>query len=341
MNALNRQEKMNSIALQRCKSFAFDVNQQAESLIRWEQRYNQHSSGTFYGYLDELKLGGLHLFEEFTSRRILQQCCVNGNSFWLGFSLQPQRPKINGKEVEEGQLMFRPSDVEFELLTPQDFHIFGLVVEKSAISKELQGQDKERWLKGADNSLISRPDNYVSFELAKMISLLLEEPCFLMEGLSPNEKRRRLDRFQPLIKSRIADLLIQTETGIKETDISGPGKRRVIDKISKHVQETGYYPLTISDLCHIAHVSRRTLQYAFEQELGISPIRYIRDSRLNAIRRILIETHDPLVISDLAMEYGFYHISTFNEHYRKLFGETPTQTMLRAKSYRHILMCTR
>ncbi len=341
MNFSQVHHEGNSIAPQRCKSFAYDVNQQAESLVRWEQRYNQHSQGAFYGYLDELKLGGLHLFEEFTSRRLFQQCCVNEDSVWLGFSLQDQRPRINGNEIEQGQLMLRPSGVEFELLTPQDFHIFGLVLEKETISAELIGLDKELWLRDCDNWLVTQPDNYVTFELAKTISLFLNDRSPVIEGLSRQEKNFRLDTLRPIIASHIADLLIRAETGMKEVNISRPEKRRVIDRVRKHIGETGRFPLTITELCDIAYVSRRTLQYSFEHELGVSPIQYLRDCRLNEIRRLLIETNEPLVISDLAMEFGFYHISTFNEHYKQLFGETPTQTMLRANTYSHIAMASK
>lgn len=341
MNFSHLHHEGNSSAPQRCKSFAYDVNQQAESLVRWEQRYNQHSQGAFYGYLDELKFGGLHLFEEFTSRRLFQQCCVNEDSVWLGFSLQEQRPRINGNEIEQGQLMLRPSGVEFELLTPQDFHIFGLVLEKDTISQELQGLDKELWIRDCNNWLVTRADNYVTYELAKTISLFLNDHSPLLEGLSREDKSLRLELLRPIVTSRIADLLMQAENGMKEVNISRPEKRRVLDRVRQHVEQTGRYPLTISELCDITFVSRRTLQYCFEHELGVSPIQYLRDCRLNEIRRLLIETNEPLVISDLAMEYGFYHISTFNEHYKQLFGETPTQTMLRATTYSHIAMASK
>ncbi|MDC0609730.1 helix-turn-helix domain-containing protein [Vibrio sp.] len=340
MNFSQLHHEGNSNAPVRCKLVAYDVNQQAESLVRWEQQYNQHSRGAFTGYLDELKLGGMHLFEEFTSQTLLQQCCVNEDSVWLGFSLQPQRPRINGNEIGEGQLMVRPSGVEFELLTPQQFHIFGLVLNKQAIAEQLQGLDKDLWLKESDKLLVTRPNNFVAYELAKTISLMLNERSPIIEGLTEEEKNQRIERIQPIVASRIADLLVQTETGMKEINVNRPEKRRVIDRIRAHVERTGRYPLTVSELCDIAFVSRRTLQYSFEHELGVSPIQYLRDCRLNEIRRILIESNELIVISDLAMEYGFYHISTFNEHYKVLFGETPTQTMQRAGNYHFGVLST-
>ena len=324
-----------SRAPERCKSFAFDVNQQAESLVRWEQRYNQHSNGFFYGYLDELKLGGIHLFEEFTNQTLIQQCCVNDNNLWLGFSLRPQRPKINNNEISDGQLMIRPSGVDFELMTPQEFHIFGLVLNKNSIQSEMVGLDAELWLNQSSKILATEQNSYVSYELAKLIQLLLNEQSPLSAMMLNDNKRSRLEHLQPLISSKITDLLAQIELGLREEQVLRPAKRRVIDKIHQYIEQTGRYPLTVTELCKIAHVSRRTLQYCFEHELNVSPIHYLRNCRLNEIRRILLTSGKDITISDLALDFGFYHTSTFNEHYKQLFGETPTQTVQRSGTYLH------
>ncbi len=334
MNFSQLHHERNSNALKRCKSYAFDVNQQAESLVKWEQRYNQHSQGAFSGYLDELSLGGMHLFEEYTNQTLLQQCCVNEQSLWLGFSLQAQRPKINGTQIEDGQLMIRPSGVEFELITPEDFHIYGLVLENQALQNELVGLDADLWVNNISQIMVSEPNSRVSYELAKIITLMLHDNAMLSSTLTNEQRKARTERLSPLIRSAVADLLVQTETGLREVHSSAPAKRRVLERIRTHIQQTGKYPLTTSELCQIAYVSRRTLQYSFEHELGVSPIQYLRDCRLNEIRRILLTREGELLISDLAMEFGFYHISTFNEHYKQLFSETPTQTRQRAAMYK-------
>ncbi len=335
MNFTQTHQNRPPLALQRCKSFTFDVNQQAESLVQWEQRYNQHSSGTFSGYLDELKLGGIHLFEEFTSQTLIQQCCVNDNSIWLGFSLQPQRPKINSNEIAGGQLMIRPSGVEFELMTPQDFHIFGLVLDKDTILAEMTGLDADLWLNNANKILVSEANNYVCYELAKLIQLLLNNNQATLQNPLLNNNFSRLTKLQPLIASKVADLLAQTEPGLKEVQVVRPTKHRVITAIRRHIEQTGHYPLTVTELCKIAHVSRRTLHYCFEQQLGVSPVHYIRDCRLNEIRRILLKNESELSIADLALDLGFFHTSTFNAHYKQLFAETPGQTRQRAANYQN------
>ncbi|MEG3755416.1 helix-turn-helix domain-containing protein [Psychromonas arctica] len=339
--AFLKQHQVNTApALERCKSFTFDVNQQAESLRQWEQRYNQHSNGTFSGYLDELTLGGVHFFEEFTNRTLQQQCCVKHDNLWLGFSLQTQRPKINNNIVAAGQIMTRPSGIEFELITPPDFHIYGLVINKHSLDSEMIGADYDLWQNTSSHLQMSKPSSYVSYELAKLISLLLGNSnspigsTQLLKDAAPE----RLASLTPLITSKVADLLMQTEYQQHDISISQQTTRRVITEITKHIEDTGEYPLTITELCKIANISRRALQYCFEQGFGVSPIQYIRGCRLNEIRRILLKEGNQNSIADLALNFGFFHISTFNAHYKELFGETPTQTIQRADHYHHPLI---
>ncbi|WP_441002563.1 helix-turn-helix domain-containing protein [Pseudocolwellia agarivorans] len=345
MSILKQHHISSSPTLKRCKSFTFDVNQQAESLVQWEQRYNQHSSGTFNGYLDELKLDGIHFFEEFTNRTLLQQCSINEDNLWLGFSLQQQRPKINNQEILAGQIMTRPSGVEFELLTPSDFSIYGLVINKESLSKEMVGPDIELWQNQSTNMQVSAPNHYVTYELAKIINLVLNTNNSTIgnsEILDQNNLSR-LTKLSPLITSKVADLLSRTEydyTDPKVTHLTtNLTIQKVVADITNYVKETSSYPLTISELCKITGVGRRTLQYCFEHGFGISPIQYIRDCRLNEIRRILLNSEDKdIIIADLALDFGFYHIATFNSQYKHLFGETPSQTIKRSSGYHSVPM---
>ncbi|MBB1273950.1 helix-turn-helix domain-containing protein [Psychromonas sp. SR45-3] len=111
--------------------------------------------------------------------------------------------------------------------------------------------------------------------------------------------------------------------------------QRVIAKITHYIKQTNHYPLTITELCQIAHISRRSLQYCFEQGLDISPIQYIRECRLNEIRRILLSSEQQITIADLALNFGFFHLGTFNAQYKQLFAETPTQTLQRSERYQN------
>ncbi|WP_040503359.1 helix-turn-helix domain-containing protein, partial [Herbaspirillum lusitanum] len=91
-------------------------------------------------------------------------------------------------------------------------------------------------------------------------------------------------------------------------------------------------PITISMLCEQLHVSRRTLQYCFEDVLGISPMTYLRSLRLNGVRRQLMQgaaavSPHAVRVGDVAAAWGFSNFSQFSCDYKKLFGESPSSAL--------------
>jgi AraC-like DNA-binding protein len=85
---------------------------------------------------------------------------------------------------------------------------------------------------------------------------------------------------------------------------------------------------TIGDLVEELGTNMRTLQYNFKEKLGISPKQYFQNMRLSTVRKELLSTNmAEMHISDVALKYGFFHPSHFSQEYKKMFGETPTQTL--------------
>lgn len=326
MSFLQQEYELNSNAPERSKMYSFDANQQARSLSAWEQRYSQHSNGRFSGFLDELKLPGLHLFEEFTSQSLIQQCCVGQDSWWIGVSSCRNGAAINGARATERTLMVRPSDVEFELYTPENFHIFGIVIDRGFFPPEMPG-----W--GETAVLLENTNPRALSDMAGLIQMLL---C-TREGIG----KRLVAQGVPnrhliaLIRSAVTDRLLSFSACAEQGDSGYQSRLTVLRRIRLYMEQSGEFPCTLEELCRIACTSPRTLQYSFERELGSTPVRFIRDCRLNQIRRHLLEegTSAETPIAELAIRYGFFHAGTFNLYYKQLFGETPSQTRERAGEY--------
>ncbi|MCC0035162.1 MAG: helix-turn-helix domain-containing protein [Hoeflea sp.] len=86
-------------------------------------------------------------------------------------------------------------------------------------------------------------------------------------------------------------------------------------------------PTTV-DICLALGVSERTLQYAFHDYVGMSPLAYLRVCRLNRVRAELASA-DPAstTITQVAMRFGFLHLGRFAGDYRRLFGVAPSETL--------------
>jgi transcriptional regulator GlxA family with amidase domain len=92
-------------------------------------------------------------------------------------------------------------------------------------------------------------------------------------------------------------------------------------------------PLHISALCRALAVSERTLRKAFLGKHGVPPCRHLRLLRLSHARRALLSADRNLVtVTEIATGFGFVELGRFSVEYRKVFGESPSQTLQRASA---------
>lgn len=88
--------------------------------------------------------------------------------------------------------------------------------------------------------------------------------------------------------------------------------------------------ITVADLA--AHCGRTPeyLSQLFRKELGLSPKEYILQQKLEASREVLLTTNDS--ISDIALKYGFSTHSKFSQHFKEVYGMSPSDYRLSEKS---------
>jgi AraC-like DNA-binding protein len=103
-----------------------------------------------------------------------------------------------------------------------------------------------------------------------------------------------------------------------------PAVRRVVDLIEGQPERAW----TIVELARHAGVSPRTLQEAFQRELGMSPLERLRRTRLERARHDLVSA-DPAhtSVTDIAARWGFFHLGRFAQTYREKYQELPSQTL--------------
>lgn len=296
---------------------AFDADEHAHNLTDWEQSYDQISPGRFHGTLAELQLPQMQVFRECTNQAVRQTCCVWPDALWFGVPERSESTRINGRLAGERAIMVRPGDCEFELLTPTEYAIYGIVIRRKALlqAAELSGSQID-WAQLA-SAEVMHVDSTERTALLQTLSGLLQ---------SDAECTDQDLRQQVLVNALLALL----DTGTVDSAVSNSFQRRqrIVAKARELVLAQHDQSLTVPQLCAQLFVSRRTLQYCFEDVLGMSPMQYLRLTRLNGARRYLKRASSkPLTVQDVATDWGFWHLSQFSCDYRKLFGESPSQSM--------------
>jgi AraC-like DNA-binding protein len=108
-------------------------------------------------------------------------------------------------------------------------------------------------------------------------------------------------------------------------DVSPRGVRRARDYIEAHLAA----PLTVDEIASASGLCVRSLQLAFREHDGQTPMAYLRERRLLAVQRCLAAPAHDTTVTSAALACGFGHLGRFAQDYARRFGESPHRTLLR------------
>lgn len=87
---------------------------------------------------------------------------------------------------------------------------------------------------------------------------------------------------------------------------------------------------TIGEVARQVGVSARTLSDGFQRFRGISPRDFLRDRRLEGLRKSLLAARPGDTVTSVAGAWGYVNFGAMAGHYRARFGELPSATLARA-----------
>ncbi|MBO1113847.1 helix-turn-helix domain-containing protein [Bordetella petrii] len=90
--------------------------------------------------------------------------------------------------------------------------------------------------------------------------------------------------------------------------------------------------VALSDIARRSGYSLRALQLIFRRGVGMTPGRWFMTARLNGALRDLLTCDAESSVSDVAMKWGFRHMSRFAQYYYGAFGESPSDTLKRSRA---------
>ncbi|KYJ86057.1 helix-turn-helix domain-containing protein [Sulfurovum riftiae] len=104
-------------------------------------------------------------------------------------------------------------------------------------------------------------------------------------------------------------------------------------KILTYLKENADQPFQMIELTALTGKSERTVERIFKKHFGIAPYAYLKIHRLHLIRNHLLHTDESIAenIGDIAMKNGFIQMGYFGSEYKKIFGETASETLRKRK----------
>lgn len=307
------------------KLVALDVDEHAANLGKWDQSYDQISSGSFRGTLSEVWIGNMQIFREVTTQAVIEQ-----GQAWAGARLFGVPMSLNGEGSfcdrplhDDSMFSFGPGH-EFSLHSPKDFDVVGIAVREDAYQQVVTSLTKA----GSKRLLPDDP------AVMRCPSGLAELRLFLDSLFEVLEKAPAILTHPTVQKTVYSGLMghlcdsIQAASDMPPPLATYQARKAMVEEARNYVLTHLYDTVTIADLCSTLNVSRRTIQYCFQEVLNTNPVQYLRAVRLNSVRRELREANPATQqVQDIAARWGFWHLSHFARDYRTMFGELPSDTL--------------
>lgn len=105
--------------------------------------------------------------------------------------------------------------------------------------------------------------------------------------------------------------------------------RRLVMACERLVLSGEVANIALDEVARRSGYTLRSLEMIFRRSVGMTPGRWFMTARLNGALRDLLTCSRSATVSDIAMKWGFRHMSRFAEYYRRTFGELPSATLAR------------
>ncbi len=307
------------------KMAARDVDEHAANLGKWNQSYDQISSGRFRGTLSEVWIGDMQIFREVTTQAVVEQ-----GQAWAGARLFGVPMAMNGEAMfcdrplrDDSMFSFGPGS-EFSLQSPQEFDVIGIAIREDAyqqVVEALAGAGSKRLL--SDDPAVMRCPSGLA-ELRVFLDSLFEVLDATPVMLSHPTVQRSV---HSALMGHLCDS-IQAASNEPAPLATYQARKAIVEAARNYVLSRHHDTVTIAELCDALKTSRRTIQYCFQEVLNTNPVQYLRAIRLNGVRRELRNANPATTqVQDVAARWGFWHLSHFASDYRAMFGELPSDTL--------------
>jgi AraC-like DNA-binding protein len=110
---------------------------------------------------------------------------------------------------------------------------------------------------------------------------------------------------------------------------------RDVRRAVEYLHESIAASIRLEDVVRECGVPGRTLLKHFQDFKGVSPMRYLRNLRLERAREAL-QKGSVRQVREAASRWYFAHPGRFSIEYRLRFGESPSQTLMRGRQHKEI-----
>jgi len=129
----------------------------------------------------------------------------------------------------------------------------------------------------------------------------------------------------------LSTLLMATDNNLVKKDQPRTRCRPAqVKRVEEYIHANLSQAVSAADLAQAAGVSASTLFFNFKKAHGVTPMHYLKNLRMERVHgELLSAAPKRTTVTQAALKWGFAHPSRFAEEYRRIYYETPSETLRR------------
>jgi AraC family ethanolamine operon transcriptional activator len=275
----------------------------------------------FQGRVQHVQLPGMRLVREDSNQALHQRGDLGRGAYGFAMPLALSEPgTFNGQRFELDSVLLGRGD-ELDLRTPTQLSLMAVVVEADLLQPLWQRMYQKPLAAWLEHQLVvpARPVAAQALRRlhTELMARLLDPAAAWQDETALRQVRDTLlIEWLEVIPERVDVSRLPTTTA----------RRQWVNRACELMLAQPDEPLSMLALCSRLGVSRRKLNYCFQDVLGTSPMQYLRVVRLNGVRREL-RSGTARAVQEAAARWGFFHMGQFSTDYKRQFAELPSATL--------------
>jgi AraC-like DNA-binding protein len=236
---------------------------------------------------------------------------------------------VNGLPVRPGMMLAAEPGAEARFVVDAGWESLTFLLPPQEIRAHLTARQREREFhlpQGVEMLQVDVERVHRLYDWGKrLVDTAVLDPALFNES----EAERAAAQVE-LLETLLATLDVANNFEPSRSDRTRQAQSRIVKIAEDHALSQTGTNLYVTELCRVTGVSERTLEYAFKEITGLTPMAYLMRLRLHRVREALLAAMPGSTkVSAEALNWGFWHFGEFSRAYKDCFGELPSETLRR------------
>ena len=278
---------------------------------QWSMEHTIMEKGLFKGSISAVHTPRIQLASAYYSQSIMTKGDFPDGCVVLAYPQNDVIYNFQNRTIKSNEIIVMSKGDEIDILTSGELIMQTIVIEEQLFNQSFYNFFGSIPCTMLNDKRFSIKPDMISV-LEKIVGLWSD---YLINKFPSQTIQPTYNRIESEILHQLFSCLMFTPTTKKRKKFN---TKTVRDLLHSNIDQF----IDISDITNELTISESQLHYAFKEDYGITPKKYLQHLRFNAIRKELLLAHPHSAkIVDIAQKYNFFHMSPLHEAHLAPFVE--------------------